>query len=83
MTAPKPNGFDVMKAMSAKERDIRLAPIGNVTRVQKTKRGTLVTIGVEGDVIAGLAQGRFLGGLILCDREDWRKTEAELAEGGQ
>lgn len=75
------NAFDVMKAMSAANMDIRLAPLSNITHLQKTKHGTLITIGVEGDVVAAIGiEGRFVGGLILCDKEQYNKVGRELDE---
>jgi hypothetical protein len=73
------NTFDVMKAMSAENQDIRMAPLDNVSNLRKVKGGTLVTIGVEGDVVAAIGlEGRFVGGLILCNREQYRATEERL-----
>lgn len=76
----KPTSFDVLKAMSAANKDIRLAPLSNILRVQKTKLGTQITIGVEGDVIGAIARGDFVGGLILADKRQFRQMEEELAK---
>jgi antitoxin (DNA-binding transcriptional repressor) of toxin-antitoxin stability system len=68
------NSFDVLKAMSLANKDIRLAPLSNILRIQRVKAGTQVTIGFEGDVVAGLANGRFVGGLILADAREYEET---------
>jgi hypothetical protein len=73
------NNFDVMKRMCEFDRDIRLAPLGNIIRLQKTKAGTQITIGVEGDVVAAIANGRLVGGLILADKAEFDQTKRELA----
>lgn len=75
----KPNSFDVLKTMSEESQDIRLAPLSNILRVQKVKAGTQITIGVAGDVIAGIANGDFVGGLYLADRKQFEETQERLA----
>jgi hypothetical protein len=71
---PRPNNFDVMKAMCAANRKIQIAPLGNILRMRKTKRGTEVTIGVSGDIIMELMAGDYVGGLILCDKAEFEET---------
>ena len=75
----RPNGFDVLKAMSVANKDIRMAPLSNILRVQLTKAGTQITIGFEGDVVGAIANGRFVGGLILADAQQFAETERELS----
>ena len=72
------NSFDVMKVMGEKNLDIRLAPLGNILRAQYTKRGTQVTIGVEGNVVAAIVNGDFVGGFILADKRQFEETKREL-----
>jgi hypothetical protein len=72
------NNFDVMKVMAERNKDIRLAPLTNITQVRKVKAGTLITIGVEGDVIGRIANGRFCCGLILADKDQFHEIKAEL-----
>lgn len=76
----KPNSFDVLKTMSEENQDIRLAPLSNITRIDKVRAGTNVTIGVAGDVIAGLANGDFVGGLYLADRKQFAETQERLSK---
>jgi hypothetical protein len=71
---PKANSFDVMKAMCAANGKIQVAPLGNILNMRKTKAGTQLTIGVAGDVIAGILLGEYLGGLILCDKAEYEET---------
>jgi len=72
--------------MGEANKDIRLAPLSNITNLRKTKAGTLITIGVEGDVVAAIGlDGRFVGGLILADKVQFDETKRELeakAEAG-
>ena len=72
------DNFDVMKAMANANRDIRLAPLTNILRAQYTKKGTQITIGVEGNVVAAIMRGDFCGGLILADKVQFRETKREL-----
>lgn len=77
----KAGNFDIWKAMAAEGLGMRISPLGNITNVayQKKTRGTLVTIGVDGNLVAGLAlQNQFIGGLLLCDREQYFATKQRL-----
>lgn len=77
----KAGNFDICKAMAAEGLDIRMSPLDNITNVtyQKRTRGTLVTIGVDGNLVASLAfQNQFIGGLLLCDREQYLATKQRL-----
>lgn len=79
MSDERVNTFDVLKAMSAENQDIRMAPLANISNLRKVKGGTLVTIGVEGDVVEAIGiEGRFVGGLILADKDQYRATEERL-----
>ena len=74
----EPNNFDVMKAMAQQSKDIRIAPIGNIISARKVKAGTQITIGFGADVVGGLATGQYVGGLILCDKDQFDETKAAL-----
>ena len=73
------SSFDVMKAMAEANQDI--------LRMQKTKAGTQITIGVPGGVLTAIYAGRFVGGLILADKQQFeemkRKLESEEAADGR
>jgi hypothetical protein len=74
--------FDILKTMSEENQDVRLAPLGNISYLRKVRAGTNITIGVAGDVVAAIGiHGRFVGGLILADKEQYRATEARLRRG--
>jgi hypothetical protein len=65
---------------------LKLAPLGNVLHLQKVKAGTKVTIGVEGDAVSAIALGKYVGGLILCDKEQFEATKERMLrehEAGQ
>ena len=66
------NNFDVLKAMCARNLDIHIAPLSNITNLKKVKAGTQVTIGVGGDWVAklGLEQA-YVGGLLLANKEQF------------
>jgi hypothetical protein len=51
------NTFDVLKAMSAENLDIRLAPLANVVKLHKVRGGTEVTIGVAARLRAAEGKG--------------------------
>jgi hypothetical protein len=72
------NNFDVMKEMGARNGGIQLAPLSNIVSVRKVKAGTQVTIGVGGDLVASIGFGKFCGGLILCDKEEFEALKAEM-----
>jgi hypothetical protein len=73
------NNFDVLKRMSADNRDIRMAP-SNLLRANYTKAGTQVTMGVEGNVVGGLLNGNLVACLLLWDREQFNATKAQLEQ---
>jgi hypothetical protein len=74
----KPNGFDVMKEISRRNGPIFMVPIGNILRMNKVKAGAQLTIGVPFEIMMGLVQDKYLGGLYVCDREEFARVEAEL-----
>lgn len=77
---PKPNTFDILKIMSEENKDIRFSHLNNVTKLHKDKHGTLITIGVAGDLVAAIGiHGRFVGGLILADKDQYREIEKRLS----
>ena len=76
--------FDVFKALSDENSPgIKLAPLANITKARKDKLGTVVSIGCAGDLVAGIMEGRYRGGLILCDRDEYMRMEKELEEKGK
>lgn len=86
---PKPNSFDVMKTMAARNGKIMLVPLGNVTEARKVKAGCHITIGAPEQVMTGIALGQYYGGLLLADKDEFERVQKELeaaepvAEGGQ
>lgn len=76
--------FDICKEMAKRNMDIRMSPLENVLNMrysEKTK-GTRVEIGVDGNVIAAIFNGKLVGGLLLCDKEQYFKLRDELEAGG-
>lgn len=75
----KIGSFDVLKAMVDEDnKGITLAPLNNLVRAKKTKHGTEVTIGVGGDVIAGIMRGDYVGGLLLADKKAFDVVRTRL-----
>jgi hypothetical protein len=73
------HNFDVLKMMGERNLSISLSPLDNITNLLKTKHGTKVTIGVAGDVVAALGlENKFVGGLILADKEQFHAVRSEL-----
>lgn len=78
----KPHSFDVMKKM-AEDNDpgLSLAPLEqNFLSLQKTKHGAIVTIGIPYEVMIGISQDRYCGGLLLVDKERFDAVEALLSK---
>ncbi len=75
--------FQVAEELSTRNSPaIKLAPLDNVRNMRKVKAGTNVEIGVGFDCISGILDGRFTGGLLLCDTAEYLKVKAEM-EGKQ
>ena len=76
------NNFDILKEMSRRNLDVRLAPLGNIDgmRYSDKKRATIVTIGVPGNVILQLTTDYFGGGLLLFNRSHFEEIKRELQE---
>lgn len=73
--------FDICKAMALEGLDIRIAPMDNVLNLRKVKAGTQVTIGVEGDLVAAIGvENKFVGGLLLMDREQYFSVKKRLED---
>jgi hypothetical protein len=79
---PKANSFDVFKIMCASDnKKLQLSPLGNILGAKKVKAGTQVTIGVSGNVVTGITFGQYVGGLILCDKDEFERIAKMLEEG--
>jgi hypothetical protein len=75
----KVNAFDVFSRMvEQNDKAIQLAPLGNLIGARKDKQGSKVTIGIAEDVVPGIAVGKYVGGLILCDKERYAKVKAQM-----
>ncbi len=73
--------FDICKVMALENQDIKVAPLGNITNLRKTKAGTEVTIGISGDEVAAIAiENRYIGGLMLINREQYFATKKRLED---
>lgn len=81
MTTPhKPGHFDICREMAKRNMDIRMSPLENVTNLSYSKRtkGTTVSIGVDGNLVGSIFHNEFVGGLLLCNREQYFALAKEL-----
>lgn len=74
------SNFDVMKAMSEQNLDIRVAPLGNIIGLSKNKKGFKVEIGIDEESGIGLLSSKYIGGFYLMDRVQFAKVQRELEE---
>jgi len=73
------NPFNVFSRMVERDdKALTMAALGNITELRKVKAGTNVTIGVAGDVVGAIYNGKYVGGLILCDKKRFDVVKAEL-----
>lgn len=73
--------FQICQEMAHRGMDIRLSLLTNITNMQVVNRGgkiTKITIATDGDVLAQIMRGHFVGGLLLCDKEQYFAVQAEL-----
>ena len=76
-----PNNFDVLKRMSDEDQDIRLATLANILSMKKVKAGTQIVLGVEGDVLIGILEGKFGGCFLLYDWKQFTETRKKMENG--
>jgi hypothetical protein len=73
--------FDICREMARRNMDIRMSLLENVTDLTystKTK-GTRVTIGIHGNLVAEIGlERKFIGGLLLCDKKQYLALAEEL-----
>lgn len=70
--------FDILKAMTDRNMDVRLSTLDNITHLELKKGNTFIRIGMSGDVLQGLAKGKFVGGFLIADAEQWKQIKEEL-----
>ena len=78
MASKKVGTFDVLKVMCARNMDIRLSTLDNIIELRKVKAGTNITIGFYGDVVGAIANGNFVGGMLLANSEQFQSVKKEL-----
>lgn len=69
----------VMQRMAERDMDIRMTT--TFLHLKKVKRGTEVTLGIAGDVVASIADGTLIGGLYLVDKKEFFAVKEELEQG--
>lgn len=74
----KVNNFDVLKQMSAENLDIRMSPSTNIVNMNKTKAGTRVTIGAEGDVLNPIMRGDLGACLMMWNTKQFNELKARM-----
>lgn len=77
--------FDICRAMARGNKDIRMSLLENVTNLSYSKltKGTTVTIGIDGNLVGAIFNNQFVGGLILCDREQYFAMAKELEQSAE
>lgn len=70
------NNFDVLKKMSADNKDIRLGI--DFLRGHQTKLGSQVTYGIGGNVLTGLMTGELAGCLLIWNRAQFKEAKEQL-----
>lgn len=73
-----PDNFAVLGEMS--RRNLHIYMSDEVVRVQKTKAGTLIEVGVGGDFIGRIANGEIACCLLLWNKGQFRDLKSEMAE---
>ena len=75
------SSFDVLKRMSEKSLDIRLATSENLVRMDTTHKGkdTNITIGVRGNVIGQIYNNDLHVCLLIWNKAQYKETKAEMA----
>lgn len=76
------NNFDMLKRMSAENKQIALCPdVLNMNYSNKTK-GTTVMVGVPGNVIGDILSGKKKAVLLMWDVKEFEELQAKMeAEG--
>lgn len=73
------DNFRVFSVMCNRgSQSLKLAPLGNIRRMNTVKGGAQITIYVPRDVMDDLACGDCVGGLIVASRAEFIKIKAEL-----
>lgn len=74
------SAMDVFKRMvDTDDPKIELSPLGaNLLNLKKVKHGTEVTIGVSGDRVGSIYNGKYVGGLILADKQRFEEVKSEM-----
>jgi hypothetical protein len=71
--------FDVMKRMiDTDDKGIEMAPLANITHMRAFKAGTKITIGVPGNRVGSIAEGDYIGGLLLVLRARYNEVLDEM-----
>lgn len=63
--------------IASNDRRVQLAPLSNIVRLQQTKAGLQVTIGIPGEFMGPLARGELVGGLLLVEPAALHESRAE------
>lgn len=75
----KVTAFDVMAEMGRRDsRGLRLAPISNITNMQSSKKGDLITFGTESGTLQKIYDGEVVGGFILMDKKEFDAVKMDL-----
>ena len=70
------NNFDVLKRMSADNKDIRMST--DVLNMKAVKAGSQITIEIAGNVLAKVMFGELNACLILFDKKQFNETKDRM-----
>lgn len=78
---PKVNNFDVLKAMSEQNMDIRLCT--TIVRMDyDAKVGTKVVVGVPGNICFEVSEGKLNALLLLFDKKQFDELKKAMENDG-
>ncbi len=70
------NNFDVLKRMSADNKDIRMST--DILNMKAVKAGSQITIGIAGNVLDKVMFGELKAYLILFDKKQFNETKDRM-----
>jgi len=73
------NNFDVLKRMSAENKDIRLCTTITELNYSAKKGGTEVSVGVPGNVCFEFDSGKVTAFLLVYDVKQFNEMKAQMA----
>ena len=73
---PSANNFDVLKRMSAENKDIRVGV--DVLSMKNVNAGTQVTIGIAGNVVTPIFMGELHACLLIYNKKQFNEVKEAI-----